>query len=75
MGFGSSSVFMLGTNGTGRYLLLLPSGSDAAATANWREITLANSGSTTATAVAAGPDSFMVLGKTGTVPYVWYWGP
>jgi hypothetical protein len=53
----------------------LPAGTDPAATANWREITLANSGTTLATAVAAGPTSFMVLGKTSNVPYVWYWGP
>lgn len=75
VGFSNTSVFLLGTNGAGQYLYLLPAGTDPATTGNWHEITLANSGTTVANAVAAGPDSFMVLGKTGNVPYVWYWGP
>lgn len=75
LGSGNTSVFLLATNGSSQYLFLLPMGADPADANNWREIVLANSGTTLATAVAAGPDSFMVLGKTGAVPYVWYWGP
>ena len=69
-----STLMMLANTGSAYYLLLLPVGLDPTVGTNWREILLANS-STTANALAAGPTSFMVLGKSGGVPYVWTWGP
>jgi hypothetical protein len=70
-----SAVAMLATASSSNYLVLLPTGLSPSTGSNWREVTLANSGSTVASAVAVGPSSFMVLGKSGTAPYVWYWGP
>jgi hypothetical protein len=74
MGSNNTAMFMLANTGTSYYLLVLPVGLDPTVGSNWREILLANSG-TTANALAAGPSGFMVLGKSGSVPYVWSWNP
>lgn len=66
---------MIGVNGSNHYLELVPSALDPGTGASWREIALSTSGSTVASAVAMGSTSFMVLGKAGSAPYVWYWGP
>jgi hypothetical protein len=75
LGTSNSAVFMLANTGNAYYLVMLPVGLEPTDGNNWREILLANSGTTVANAVAAGPDSFMVLGRSGNVPYVWSWSP
>jgi len=75
LAFNNSAVFMLANTGGAYYLLLLPVGVDPTVGSNWREIPLANSGTTVANAVAASPTSFMVFGKSAAVPYVWSWSP
>jgi hypothetical protein len=75
LGSNNSAVFMLANNGNLYFLVVLPVGLDPTDGNNWREIPLATSGTTVASAVAAGPNSFMVLGRSGNVPYVWSWSP
>ncbi len=70
-----TAVLLLASSSTNNYLVMLPSGLAPTTGSNWREISISNSASTTANAVAMGPTSFMVLGKASGVPYVWYWGP
>jgi hypothetical protein len=75
MGSNNTAVFMLANTGNAYFLLVLAVGVDPTVGGNWREIPLANSGTTVANAVAAGPTSFMVLGRSANVPYVWVWSP
>ncbi len=70
-----TAVLLLAASGANNYLVMLPSGLAPTTGSNWREISISNTASTTANAVAMGPSSFMVLGKASGVPYVWYWGP
>lgn len=79
------SVLMLASSCTGLclnysvYVVVLPSGADPNVGSNWKEYPLANyalNGTrTTASALAGGSDSWMVLGMSNGTPYVWGWAP